>query len=418
MKEMGVPGRPVRIGIIGLGERGRGQLSTLLGMEDVVVPVVCDNYPDRMEEGRKLVADKRGGVMPDGTTDYCEVAARDDIEAVVVMTSWTSHIKIAVECLNQGKWVAMEAGGAASLDECWSLVRASEKNGKHCMMIENCCYGHEEMAILNMVKNGVFGEIVHCQGGYQHDLREEIGNGDVSRHYRQDNFLHRNGELYPTHEIGPIAKEINLNRGNRMLTLCSMASKAAGLEAWLKEHRKDSPLAERRVNAGDIVTTMIKCANGETILLTHDCTLPRPYSRGHRIQGTKGIWMEDTRTVYIEGRSPVKPGEWTHSWESDKGIMEEFEHPLWKAYRQFGLRGGHGGMDYLVLRAFVESLQQNVAPPIDVYDTASWMAITCLSEQSVAMGGAPVPVPDFTNGEWIWRGAENIGDYSLDVIPG
>ena len=133
--------------------------------------------------------------MPDGTTDYCEVAARDDIEAVVVMTSWTSHIKIAVECLNQGKWVAMEAGGAASLDECWSLVRASEKNGKHCMMIENCCYGHEEMAILNMVKNGVFGEIVHCQGGYQHDLREEIGNGDVSRHYRQDNFLHRNGEL-------------------------------------------------------------------------------------------------------------------------------------------------------------------------------------------------------------------------------
>lgn len=418
MKEMGVPGRPVRIGIIGLGERGRGQLSTLLGMEDVVVPVVCDNYPDRMEEGRKLVADKRGGVMPDGTTDYCEVAARDDIEAVVVMTSWTSHIKIAVECLNQGKWVAMEAGGAASLDECWSLVRASEKNGKHCMMIENCCYGHEEMAILNMVKNGVFGEIVHCQGGYQHDLREEIGNGDVSRHYRQDNFLHRNGELYPTHEIGPIAKEINLNRGNRMLTLCSMASKAAGLESWLKEHRKDSPLAERRVNAGDVVTTMIKCANGETILLTHDCTLPRPYSRGHRIQGTKGIWMEDTRTVYIEGRSPVKPGEWTHSWESDKGIMEEFEHPLWKAYRQFGLRGGHGGMDYLVLRAFVESLQQNVAPPIDVYDTASWMAITCLSEQSVAMGGAPVPVPDFTNGEWIWRGAENIGDYSLDVIPG
>ena len=125
-----------------------------------------------------------------------------------------------------------------------------------------------------------------------------------------------------------------------------------------------------------------------------------------------------SRTVYIEGRSPVKPGEWTHSWESDKGIMEEFEHPLWKAYRQFGLRGGHGGMDYLVLRAFVESLQQNVAPPIDVYDTASWMAITCLSEQSVAMGGAPVPVPDFTNGEWIWRGAENIGDYSLDVIPG
>lgn len=417
MNEMGVPGRPVRIGVIGLGERGHLQLSTLLGMEDVVVPVVCDNYQDRVDKGRDIVAAKRGGVMPDGTTDYREVAARDDIEAVLIMTSWTSHIKIAVECLNRGKWVAMEVGGAASIEECWSLVRASEQNRKPCMMLENCCYGQEEMAILNMVKKGVFGEIVHCQGGYQHDLREEIGKGDIIRHYRQENFIHRNGELYPTHEIGPIAKELNLNRGNRMLTLCSMASKAAGLEAWLREHRKDSPLAERRINTGDIVTTMIKCANGETILLTHDCTLPRPYSRGHRIQGTKGIWMEDTRTVFIEGRSPVKPGEWTHSWESDKAIMEEFEHPLWKAYKQFGLRGGHGGMDYLVLRAFVESVQNNVPPPIDVYDTASWMAVTCLSEQSVAMGGSPVPVPDFTNGEWIWRGAENTGDYSLDVIP-
>ena len=355
--------------------------------------------------------------MPDGTTDYREVAARDDLDAVVVMTSWTSHIKIAIECLDHGKWVAMEVGGAASLDECWSLVRASERNRKPCMMLENCCYGQEEMAILNMVKKGIFGEIVHCQGGYQHDLRDEIGNGDIIRHYRLENFLHRNGELYPTHEIGPIAKELNLNRGNRMLTLCSMASKAAGLEAWLKEHRKDTPLATRRVNAGDIVTTMIKCANGETILLTHDCTLPRPYSRGHRIQGTKGIWMEDTRTVFIEGRSPVKPGEWTHAWESDKAVMEEFEHPLWKAYRQFGLRGGHGGMDYLVLRAFVESIQNDVPPPIDVYDTASWMAVTCLSEQSVAMGGAPVPVPDFTNGEWIWRGPGNTSDYTLDIIP-
>ena len=127
--------------------------------------------------------------------------------------------------------------------------------------------------------------------------------------------------------------------------------------------------------------------------------------------------MEDTRSVFIEGRSPVKEGEWSHAWENDKAIMEEFEHPLWKAYRQFGLRGGHGGMDYLVLRAFVESIQNDVPPPIDVYDTASWMAITCLSEQSVAMGGAPVPVPDFTNGEWIWRGPQNTGDYSLDFIP-
>ena len=297
------------------------------------------------------------------------------------------------------------------------MVRTSEATGLPCMMLENCCYGMEEMALLNMVKRGLFGELVHCQGGYQHDLRDEIGNGDANRHYRQQNFLHRNGELYPTHELGPIAKWLDINRGNRMLSLVSIASKAAGLPAWLAEHRAGHELSRRQVNQGDIVTTIIKCANGETIVLTHDCTLPRPYSRGQRIQGTRGIWMEDNRSIFIEGSSPVDPTFWTHRWESDKAYMEKYKHPLWKGYEEYGLRGGHGGMDYLALRAFVESAQERKNPPIDVYDTASWMAITCLSEQSVAMGGLPVPVPDFTNGAWIHRGPPDAGMYSLDVIP-
>jgi hypothetical protein len=297
------------------------------------------------------------------------------------------------------------------------MVRTSEATGLPCMMLENCCYGMEEMALLNMVRLGLFGELVHCQGGYQHDLRDEIGNGDVNRHYRQQNFLHRNGELYPTHELGPIAKWLEINRGNRMLSLVSMASKAAGLHAWLAEHRPDHELSRRQVNQGDVVTTIIKCANGETIVLTHDCTLPRPYSRGQRIQGTRGIWMEDNRSIFIEGSSPVDPTFWTHRWESDKAYMDKYKHPLWKEYEEYGLRGGHGGMDYLALRAFVESVQERKSPPIDVYDTASWMAITCLTEQSVAMGGMPVPVPDFTNGAWIHRGAPDDGMYSLDTIP-
>ncbi len=153
------------------------------------------------------------------------------------MSSWTTHILIAVDAMKAGKRAAMEVGGAASVEECWQMVRASEETGLPCMMLENCCYGLEEMTLLNMVKKGLFGELVHCQGGYQHDLRDEIGNGDVNRHYRQQNFLHRNGELYPTHELGPIAKYLDLNRGNRMLSLVSMASKAAGLHAWLAEHR-------------------------------------------------------------------------------------------------------------------------------------------------------------------------------------
>ena len=200
-----------------------------------------------------------------------------------------------------------------------------------------------------------------------------------------------------------------------MVSLVSVASKAAGLHTWLQEHRADTPLANAPVHQGDIVNTIITCANGETILLTHDCTLPRPYSRGGRIQGTRGIWMEDNRSIYIDGRSPADPTYWTHRWESDAAYMAEYEHPLWKEYEQFGLRGGHGGMDYLVLRAHVESVQNHTEPPIDVYDTAAWMAITALSEHSIAAGSQAVPIPDFTNGRWICPREPVQGMYSLDL---
>ncbi|MDO4385165.1 MAG: Gfo/Idh/MocA family oxidoreductase [Clostridia bacterium] len=412
--KLGEKGKTVRLGIIGLGGRGMSQTDTLLQMPDVEIVAVCDVYDDRVQKGQDLVFEKRG-VRPDGETDYKKVLARPDIDAICVFTSWETHIDICVQAMRAGKKVATEVGGANSVDECWKLVRAKEETGIECMMLENCCYGKEEMTLLNMIRQGVFGTLVHCQGGYEHDLRDEIGNGDINRHYRQRHFLHRNGELYPTHELGPIAEYLNINRGNRMVSLCAMSSKAAGLHAWLQEHRPDSELANTQVNQGDIVTTMISCANGETILLTHDCTLPRPYSRGGRIQGTKGIWMEDNRSIYIDGRSPVDPAYWTHRWEKDEAYMVEYKHPLWQAYEEFGLRGGHGGMDYLVLRAFVESVQKDECPPIDTYDTASWMAITALTEQSIAMGGAPVPVPDFTEGRWLQkRESFATGEYALN----
>ncbi len=416
--KMGESGRTIYLAIIGLGGRGRGQMKTLLQMPDVKVRVVCDVYKDRIELAQKEASEIQG-FIPDGDTDYRRVIARDDIDAVVVMTSWTTHINICVAAMRAGKRVAMEVGGAASVEECWRMVRTSEETGIPCMLLENCCYNKTELALLNMVRQGVFGEVVHCQGGYEHDLREEIGNGDINRHYRQDNFLKRNGELYPTHELGPIAKYLNINRGNRMVSLVSMSSKAAGLKAWLKEHRPDDEITGKQINEGDIVTTMIKCANGETIVLTHDCTSPRPYSRGGRIQGTKGLWMEDNRSIYIEGAKKDPTDEnseliESHKWASDEGWMKAYQHPLWKEYEEFGLRGGHGGMDYLVLRAFVESVQNQTPVPIDVYDAAAWLCITALSEQSIAMGSMPVPVPDFTDGEWIHRTGEVAGRYALD----
>lgn len=407
-------GRPIRIGCIGMGGRGRGQMQTLAGMADVTIAVVCDRYEDRRILARDEAA-KAGGFVPDMEADPYAVCRRDDIEAVVITTGWESHIDIALEALRNGKRPAMEVGGANNVEECWQLVHLSEQTGIPVMLLENCCYNLEELTLLRMVREGVFGDVVHCRGSYAHDLRDEIGNGDVNRHYRQNHFLHRNAELYPTHELGPIAKYLNLNRGNRMVSLCSMASRSAGLHEWLQTNRPGTALAEAKVNEGDVVTTMIRCANGETILLTHDCTLPRPYSRGGVIQGTKGLWMEDNRSIYIEGRTYSDPTYWTHQWAPDKELMEEYKHPLWEAYEEFGLRGGHGGMDYLVLRAFAESVQRRENPPIDVYDTASWMAITALSEASIAKGGAPVEIPDFTGGRWILPRKSGVSTiYALD----
>ena len=406
----------VRIGVIGLGGRGRGMLGELLGCEGVIVPAVCDKYEDRAQEGAAIVLEKTGQPA-DVYLDYHALLAREDLDAVMCPTTWITHARIAVDAMRAGKHVAIEVGGAASIEECWQMVRASEETGKFCMLLENCCYDRNEMAIFNMVKQGVFGEIIHMQGGYQHDLRDEICLGRENRHGRLYNFQHRNGELYPTHQLGPISKVLGINRGNRYIALSAMASKSRGLNEWTRKHMGEGyDLNDYPFNEGDVVTTMLRCANGETVVLTHDCSLPRPYSRGYRVQGTKGLYMEDGNAIFLEGVTKDDPGNWMHAWEKFDAYRDEYEHPLWKQYRIDGVHGGHGGMDFLVLSAFVESLRLEAAPPIDVYDTAAWMAVTVLSEQSIAIGGAPVPFPDFTNGMWIDRAPFRRGVFCLDDV--
>ena len=392
-------GKTLRLGILGLGCRGYSQLLTLLDMPDVEITSVFDVYPDRVARAQDAV-EKARGRRPFGAVNSLECMDRTDVDAVIIMTSWETHIPLAIQAMRLGKRPAMEVGGASSLAECWSLVQTSEETGVPVMFLENCCFGETELTLLKMVHEGLFGTLVHCAGAYSHDLRDEIGNGDVNRHYRQAHFRHRNGELYPTHELGPIANYLNINRGNRMLMLTSMASKACGMREWLEKHRPESELSRAVFNEGDIVNTLIKCANGETILLTHDCSLPRAYSRGGVIRGTKGMWMEDGRSIFLEGITPEDPTFWTHRAESDQKYMEQYRHPLWREYREFGVRGNHDGMDYLTLRAFVESVQNHTEPPIDVYDAASWMSITVLSENSIAAGSMPVAIPDFTSGKW------------------
>jgi len=414
-------------GVIGISGRGREMLKELISIEGVAVTAVCDILEDRAFDGVEIVK-KNAGNMPDMYLDYRELLCRKDITAVLCCTTWITHVRIAVDSMRAGKNVAIEVGGASSAEECWQLVRTSEETGKFCMLLENCCYDRNELALFNMARKNLFGEIIHAQGGYQHDLCDEIALGNLLRHGRLPNFINRNGDLYPTHQLGPISKLLNINRGNRFLSLTATASKSRGLHNWVNGDRFDHDISKfdftmddvnREKNMllstnfeqGDIVTTVIKCAHGETILLSNECTLPRPYSRNYKIQGTKGIWMEDGEQIYLQESSPE------HKWEPFTPYREKYEHPLWRQYAKDGIHaGGHGGMDYLVLCAFVESAVKHVQPPIDVYDAAAWMSVTYLSEQSVAMGSMPVPVPDFTNGMWIDREPFRRGKYCLDEV--
>lgn len=396
----------LNIGIIGLGGRGYGLMDgVILHMDDIEIVGVCDTYRDRTQNAADKVEQVKGN-KPFITQDYKELIASSEVEAVIVSSAWTGHIEIIIECMKAGKPVGTEVGGAYSIEECWQLIRAYEETGVPCMLLENCCYGREEMMAMNMVKQGIFGEIVHCSGGYQHDLREEIAFGNENRHYRLQNYIHRNCENYPTHELGPIAQILDINRGNRMVSLVSMASKAKGLNEYIKNKKSDDEaLMHTEFAQGDVVTTMIKCARGETIVLTLDTTLPRAYSRGFRVQGTKGMFMEDNMSLFIDGEHNEYDFKWKEQWNNIEAYREKYEHPVWKKFMQDGVKGGHGGMDWLVLRAFFDCVEKNEEMPIDVYDIAAWMAISALSEQSIAMGGQVVAIPDFTNGKWITRKA-------------
>ncbi len=405
----------VKIGWIGLGNRGQMYKMMLDTMDDIEIAGVCDIYEDRLAEAQSYIEEKTGK-SPIAVTDYRRLLELDEIDAIITPSSWEAHIDICIDSMLAGKYVATEVAGTYSVEQCWELVRTYERTRVPCMLLENCCYGKNELTVLNMVKHGLFGELVHCAGGYHHDLRDEVSLGEENRHYRLRNYMHRNAELYPTHELGPIAKYLDINRGNRMVMLTSMASKSAGLNAWLNSERAQGHELAREnrdhvFTEGDIVTTMIKCAHGETIVLTHDTTLPRPYSRGNLVRGTRGIWSEERNGVLFDNLK--NDGTFCHEWTDIEKYYGEWLHPLWREYTAVG---GHGGMDYLVLRAFIEAVKSRTQTPIDVYDAAAWMAITPLSEASIACGSMPVAIPDFTNGRWTHREPPTLGKYCLDEI--
>lgn len=387
----------LRLGVIGLGQRGKQLIDQVFSVHDAVcVTALCDTYEDRVEDAAKVIVDA-GFDEPIKTTDYKEVLSKDLVDCVVIAASWSKHIEMSIECLERGIPCGCEIGGCESLDECFALVEAYERTKTPFMFMENCCYGRYELMVLNMVKQGIFGEIVHCSGGYFHDLRREVSYGKECRHYRLNEYRNRNCENYPTHEIGPIAKILDINKGNRFVRLTSMASKSAGLHEYIKNNKSDdTELLNTKFAQGDIVTTTIMCQRGETVVITLDTTLPRNfYSRGFTVRGTKGMYEENTQSVFIDDGNQSELRE--ENLDNVNKFTDKYEHEIWKKFLNDGIQGGHGGMDYLVYSDFFDCVKNNKPMPIDVYDAAAWMCITPLSEKSIAAGGAVVEIPDFKN---------------------
>jgi predicted dehydrogenase len=410
--------KTVKVGVIGLGPRSPAQIIGTKDAGQAVITAICDCQKDKIAGSLKLMKE-RGLTRPKTYTDYRALLADKEVEAVLVPSSWNSHLPIARDAMLAGKYVAFEVGGASSMDQLWELVRTSERTRIPCMMLENCCYGRDEMMVMSLVRQGYFGELIYCECGYEHNL-SGMACAIERNHERSLHNLRRNGDLYPTHGLGPVSKILGINRGNRFISLTSTATKARGFAAAAEKKDWAGAGGHRVFNKGDIITTVIRCANGEVITMVHGVSLPRPYSRDCRVQGTKGIWLENANGLFIEGLTQTefvdaKGKTYTQEkWDEVKSYYEKHDHPLWKAFRD-NVTGGHGGMDTLVLQAFFDAVRNRAPTPIDVYDCAAWMCVTCLSEDSIAMGCAPVAVPDFTNGKWINREPERATPWALST---
>jgi predicted dehydrogenase len=408
----------VRLAIIGVGARGQNHVDLVLRRDDCDLVAICD-VDSRVIDQTKQMIQKSGKKMPQVYTGselaWQSLLEKEKVDGVIIVTPWEWHKPMIMGSLEAGiKYVATEVILGLTLQDHWDVVKAAEKNKAQVMMLENVCYRRDVMAALNMVRQGLFGELFHLQGGYQHDLREVLFNDGVHTYghgvefgekafsearWRTDHSVHRNGDLYPTHGVGPIAHYIDINRGNRFLTLSTFASKASGLHNHIvKMGGENHPNAKVKFRAGDMITTSINCANGETILLQHDTNSPRPYSLGFRVQGTEGIWMDVNNSVYIQEKSKKND-----QWDNAKEWFDKYDHPLWARWSKETAGAGHGGMDFFVIHAFVESIKRKTPTPMDVYDAATWSAITPLSEMSIELGNQTVEFPDFTGGQWMYR---------------
>ncbi len=392
----------VRVAFIGVGSRGKGAVHRYTFLEGVKIVALCDVVPENLDKAQEILQE-RGFPVADsysGPKEWKEVCEREDVDLIYVCTHWDLHTPIAVYAMEQGKHVVTEVPAAISIDECWQLVNTAEKTRRHCMQLENCNYDFFELATLNMVRQGLLGEIVHAEGAYIHDLRESIFN-EKDGYWNMWRLRHnekRNANLYPTHGFGPICHILNIHRGDKMEYLVSVASDQFGMTEFAKKRfGEDSDYAKRDYKRGDMNTTLIKTAKGKSIMIQHDITSPRPYSRIHLLSGTKGFVQKwPVRGIALEPDA--------HSFmnnEQMEELLAQYEHPITKEVGELARKvGGHGGMDFTMDYRLIHCLRNGLPLDQDVYDAAEWSSIIELSEKSIENQGMPVRVPDFTRGAW------------------
>jgi predicted dehydrogenase len=398
---MGVPfeAREVaRVGLIGCGRRGLSHLGDLVGIEKLEIKAVCDVVPEQVAKAQALI-EKAGRPRPEGYAKgdhhFEEMVKRDDLDLVYIATPWTWHAPMSLAAMNAGKHVGLEVPAVRTVEECWQLVDASERTRRHCVMLENCCYGWNELLVLNMVRAGMLGELLHGECAYDHDLRTIVFENASEGLWRRAEHIGRNGNLYPTHGLGPVAQYMGIHQGDRFDHIVSMSSPEAGLTEYRKQRvPAGDPKWQEKYDCGDVNTSLIKTARGRTIMLQHCVANPRVYDRINLIAGTKGIFRDYPARLYLDGQ----PG--GEKWTGLKGQQERFEHPLWKKLKKVARKSGHGGMDYVMSWRLMQCLREGLPPDMDVYDGAAWSVPAPLSEQSVAKGSAPIAFPDFTRGGW------------------
>ncbi len=405
----------VRVGFIGCGGRGSGLVQDVLGVEFADVVAVCDLRPARANSSADRI-EKTRGKRPEvfGGTEHIweKLAEMDGIDVIYIATPWEWHAPMALGAMEHGKHAFMEVSGAVTVDDCWRLVDTSERTRRHCLTLENCCYGENELFLLNMAREGVFGDLNHGECAYLHDLRALMFDLNGEGGWRRAYHSIYNGNLYPTHGLGPVAQYMGIGRGDQFKYLVSMSSPPKGLAKWRDDHNPNNGAqAGEKYICGDMNTSLIKTELGRTIMLQHDVSSPRPYSRINALYGSGAIFFDYPARLSINepqqyGLDAGNSEAWLNDADMQK-MRDRFTHPLWRKLAERAKNSGHGGMDFVENWRHLSCIHQGATPDIVVYDAAAWGSMIEISSLSVATGSMPVPVPDFTRG--LWKNREPLG---------